>query len=161
MQHGGALAARAGVLDVYATEAVGRHIGGEVNDVGQVGAGGARGGRLDVCTQLFPDEIEENGASRAVTCAADGSRERRDGAVVVTHQEEIDRLGMLRGTYNAQTVARERLGIEFQADIHILTGGRAEALTGGLRGIDIERQRHVGVLSVYRRVHDARAPLGL
>ena len=82
--------------------------------------------------------MERNGAISAITGRRNGICEGRNFAIVVTDQIEIDGFGMLRGSDDAKSVTCECLGVELQADIHILTSGGTEALTCRLGGINIQ-----------------------
>lgn len=56
--------------------------------------------------------------------------------MLILYQQEVDGLGMLGGSDDAEAIAGERLGVELQTDVHILSGGRTKALSCRLGGVD-------------------------
>ena len=68
---------------------------------------------------------------------------------------------MFDGTDNAKSVACQRLRIELQTDVHILSRGRAEALSGRFRGVYCQGQVHIAILLFNRSVHQTGTALGL
>ena len=148
------------MLDVDAAKGVRRHLGAEVDDMGQRGTGRLRGGRLHMGGEPFSVEIDGNGTSRTIAGGGHGLADGRHDAVVVAHQEEVDGLGVLGSADDAQAVARQGAGVELQADVHILARSRAEALPRRLRGVYMQRQRHliIGTIGQWRE-HEAGTPL--
>lgn len=107
MEHGGALAAAACVLDVNAAEAVLPDLGRQVHLVGQRAVGGAGRRGRDVGRQSALAVMEKDGAARAVAGGGDGVGQRSHLAIIVFHEQEVDGLGVLRRADDAQAVARE------------------------------------------------------
>ena len=149
------------MLNVDTAKAVWSNIGRKGDFVGQGRTCRLRGLRDDVSSQSISDEIDGNGTSGAIAGGGNGFGNRSYGSVVVFHQIEVDSLGMLGGADDAETIAGECLGVELQTDVHILSGGGAEALSGRLGGIYQQRQVHVAILLVCWCVHDAGTTLGL
>ena len=161
MEHGGALATGACMLDGDSAKNVRFHRCREIDNMGQrtVLRLGCR--RLNVGCQASLFCLQRDSTACAVTGGRNRFGEGLDLSVVVLHEVEINGLGMLRGTDDAEAIAREGLGIKLQADVHILTCGRAEALTCGLGRIDIQDQRHIAILAFSRRIHQSCTSLSL
>lgn len=107
MEHRGALAATARMLDVNAAEAVLPDLGRQVHLVRQLAAGGAGRRGRDVGREAALAVMEKDGAARAVAGGGDGVGQRSHLAIIVFHEQEVDGLGVLRRADDAQAVARE------------------------------------------------------
>ena len=161
MEHGGALATGACMLDSDSAKNRRFHRCREINDMGQRTVLGLRCRCLNVGYQASLFCLQRDGATRAITGGRNRFGEGLGLSVVVLHEVEINGLGMFRGTDDAEAIAREGLGIKLQADVHILTCCRAETLTCGLAGVDIQYQRHIAILAFSRRIHQSGPTLRL
>ena len=161
MEHSGAFSAGAGVLNGNSAKGVGSNGGAQVNLVGQRRI--RRFGRLggDVGSEAPVAIAEGDGAAGAIAGRRDGLCELTGNAVLILHQIEVDGLSMLGGADDAQGIARERASVELQTNVHILPGSRSETLSGSLRGVDAEGERHRAIILFQRRVHEAGTTLSL
>ena len=137
VQHGGTLATRAGVLDGDTAKGHRLYLCAQIYHMGQRALLWLWRCCLYMSRQQAPLGCQRDGATGAIAGGADGLGYLTDRAVVIGHEIEIYGLSMLGGTDDTQPITGERLGVELQTHIHILPCGRAEALSGRLRGVHL------------------------
>ena len=120
MEHRGAFATRTSMLNVDATKWVGIDFSTQVHLMRKSGISRLRRLRGDISSQQSFVEMEQNSAIGAITGGRNRFSEGRNLAIIVTNQIEVNCFGMFSGTDDTQTITCQRLGVELQADIHIL-----------------------------------------
>ena len=138
MEHGGALATGTCMLDGDTAESVRPDRCREVDDVGTRAVAGFGCRSLDMSGQDIAFRLQRDGATRAIAGRGNGVGKSLDLSVIIFDEIEVDGFGMLGGTDDTEAIASKRLCVELQTDIHILTCGRAEALTCSFGGVNME-----------------------
>ena len=135
VEQDGALATRSRVLEHETTVAERSYLSRNVDLLRQVlGLLGQLRGGVGRSRQGRTLELDGQRAVGAEAGRGDGLGERRYYPIFILYEQEINRIAMLCGANQTQRIARQGARIELQADVHILTRGRAEALAGGLGG---------------------------
>ena len=163
MEHGGALTARTCMLKTETTKS--RCFDRSLQMNGSMQRGVIRLCQRCVGSNMggqFPFSVShDNMTPCAVADSADWLRKRCHLSLVVSHEIEVYRLGILHGADDAQAIARQCMCIEFEADIHILSGGTAKTLPCRLGGIDIKPHLHLAIVTRERCVHQSCSTLCL
>ena len=100
-----------------------------MGDVGEIGVGHLGCYSISTCGHLHP-------ASSPVDVASFGSGNLANVAIDVFHEAYLNGMVVVGGAYKAYAIASQRVGVELDADVKILPGGRSESLSSRLAWVE-------------------------